>query len=63
VQTPGVGWLRLRRSGTVPLLGFNAQTGVLEPVSGEVTSITIVFDEVRTSVRTTSEPPSSTTSS
>jgi hypothetical protein len=31
--------------GAAPLLGFNTQTGVLEPVVGEVEHITIVFDE------------------
>jgi hypothetical protein len=46
LQQPGTGWLRLRwGAGAAPLLGFNAQTGALEPVVGEVERITIVFDE------------------
>ena len=45
VQEPGDGWLRLRWGGAAPLLGFNMQTGALEPVAGEVVRITIVFDE------------------
>jgi hypothetical protein len=41
----GVGWLRLRWGGTVPLMGYT-QGGVLTNITGKtVTSIDIVFDE------------------
>ena len=46
VQTAtGNGWIRLRWGGAVPLLGFNTSTGLLVPVTGDVKSIQIVFDE------------------
>jgi hypothetical protein len=46
--TPGVGWLRLRWGGLVPLLAFNASTGTLDDISGAtVKSISIVFDEAQ----------------
>jgi hypothetical protein len=46
VQTAtGLGWIRLRWGGSTPLLGFNAATGALETVTGDVKSISIVFDE------------------
>jgi hypothetical protein len=46
VQTAtGNGWIRLRWGGSTPLLGFNATTGALELVAGDVKSIQIVFDE------------------
>lgn len=41
-QTPGEGFIRLRWT---PVRGFNAATGVLEPITGPIKSITIVFDE------------------
>jgi hypothetical protein len=44
-QVPGTGWTRLRWGGSVPLLGYNASTGVLEPITGDVKNIAIVFDE------------------
>jgi hypothetical protein len=44
-QTPGTGFMRLRWGVGGPLVGFNAQTGLLEPIAGTVKSITIVFDE------------------
>jgi len=43
-QTAGNGWLRLRWGGSAPLLGYkNGST--LEPITGKVKSIYIVFDE------------------
>jgi hypothetical protein len=46
MQTPGNGWLRLRCGGTVPLMAFNASTGVLEGITSvEVRRLSIVFDE------------------
>jgi hypothetical protein len=44
-QQIGTGWTRLRWGGSAPLLGFNASTGVLEPITGDVKSIALVFDE------------------
>ena len=44
-QTPGNGFIRLRWGGGGPLLGFNASTGLLVPITGTVKSITILFDE------------------
>jgi len=46
VQTQaGLGWIRLRWGGSTPLLGFNAASGALEAVTGDVKRISIVFDE------------------
>lgn len=46
VQQPGVGWLRLRWGGTVPLVAFSRQTGLPTVVgSSPVKSLSIVFDE------------------
>lgn len=46
VQTAtGNGWIRLRWGGATPLLGYNAATGLLVAVTGDVTSLQIVFDE------------------
>lgn len=39
------GWLRMRWGGAGALLAFNAATGVLQPVTGVVRSLTIIFDE------------------
>jgi hypothetical protein len=46
-QTPGTGWLRLRWGAAGVVMGYNAGTGVLEPITGHggVQSIQIVFDE------------------
>lgn len=41
-QTAGTGFIRLRWT---PVQGFNAATGLLEPITGTVKSIMIVFDE------------------
>ena len=41
-QTAGTGFIRLRWT---PVLGFDAFTGVLGPITGTVKSIMIVFDE------------------
>ena len=41
-QTAGTGFIRLRWT---PVLGFNAATGVLEPIVTPVKSISIIFDE------------------
>jgi hypothetical protein len=43
-QTAGDGFIRLRWGPTL-LQGFNAATGALEPITGTVKSIAIVFDE------------------
>jgi hypothetical protein len=46
VQTAaGLGWIRLRWGGTVPLVGFNTTTGTFTTVTGNVKSLSIVFDE------------------
>jgi len=46
VQTgTGNGWIRLRWGVAGVVLGYNASTGVLEPITGNVKSIQIVFDE------------------
>ena len=47
VQTgTGVGWIRLRWGGsTGTLMGYSTTTGLLEGVTGDVKSISIVFDE------------------
>src|SRR2546423_3838643 len=46
VQTAaGLGWIRLRWGGTVPLVGFNTTTGTFTTVTGDVKSLSIVFDE------------------
>jgi len=46
VQTAtGNGWIRLRWGGSVPLVGFNTTTGTFTPVTGNVKSLSIVFDE------------------
>lgn len=46
VQTAaGLGWIRLRWGGAVPLVGFNTTTGTFTAVTGDVKSISIVFDE------------------
>jgi hypothetical protein len=44
-QTVGDGFIRLRWGPALPVQGFNAATGVLEPITGTVRSISIVFDE------------------
>jgi hypothetical protein len=44
-QSPGNGFIRLRWGGGGPLVGFNASTGLLVPITGTVKSITILFDE------------------
>src|SRR5438093_4422124 len=42
----GVGWIRLRWGGsTGTLMGYSTTTGLLEAVTGDVKSISIVFDE------------------
>jgi len=41
----GNGWIRLRWGGTVPLVGFNTTTGTFTTVTGDVKSLSIVFDE------------------
>jgi hypothetical protein len=46
VQTGvGVGWIRLRWGVAGVVLGYNASTGVLEPITGDVKAIQIVMDE------------------
>jgi hypothetical protein len=42
--TPGIGWQRLRWGGMAPLMAFTT-SGVLTPVTGTVTELSIVFDE------------------
>ncbi|MGZ8783356.1 MAG: hypothetical protein ACXWZB_07640, partial [Gaiellaceae bacterium] len=44
VASPGVGYMRLRWGGTLPLLAFGS-SGALVPGTGTVKSISIVFDE------------------
>ena len=45
-QTPGTtGWIRMIWGGSSPLVAFNADTGLLVPVTGALKSLTIVFDE------------------
>jgi hypothetical protein len=45
VQTPGIGFIRMRWGGSAgTLMAFNT-SGVLVPVTGEVKSLEIVFDE------------------
>ena len=46
-STPGAGFVRDRwGTGTAgSVMGFNASTGVLEPITGEVTFLEIVMDE------------------
>lgn len=42
----GDGWIRLRwAAGPLGVMGFNATTGALEPITGNVVSIQVVFDE------------------
>jgi hypothetical protein len=56
----GFGFARLRWGGSAPLLGFNRATGALEPITGRVKSISIVFDEGQdTSSATDFTPPES----
>jgi len=44
--TTSTGWIRLRWGGSATaVMGYNAATGVLENVTGDVKSIQIVFDE------------------
>jgi hypothetical protein len=46
VQTAaGLGWIRLRWGGSAPLVGFNTTTGTFTTVTGDVKSISILFDE------------------
>jgi hypothetical protein len=42
-QASATGWIRMIWGA--PLMAFNADTGVLEPVTGAIKSLTIVFDE------------------
>ena len=44
IDTPGPGWQRLRWGGMAPLMAFTT-SGVLTPVTGTVTELSIVFDE------------------
>ena len=44
-QTDGDGFIRLRWGVGGTVQGFNAATGVLEPITGTVRSIMLVFDE------------------
>lgn len=40
----GDAWIRLRWGGAAPLMGYNS-AGMLTPITGDVKSIFVVFDE------------------
>jgi hypothetical protein len=44
MESPGDGWIRLRWGGSAPLVGYNS-AGALVPITGNVVSIYVVFDE------------------